>query len=116
VKVKPAASNEARKPQGVGRVIIAASRQNESSYEFAADKGIQHGYFTYFLLDILSQKQAISVEDLYAHLRERVSEAVRRDTSGREQHPTMVKSLDGLADIYLRDDIRASQLRSKQMR
>lgn len=106
VTVKPTISNEVRKPQGVGRVIIAASRQDEQSYEFAEDKAIQHGYFTYFLLQILRQKRAISVEDLYAQLKESVPEAVRRDTNGKEQHPTMVKSLDAPASIYLRDDQR----------
>ncbi|MFY9610971.1 MAG: caspase family protein [Blastocatellia bacterium] len=106
VKIKPTAPNETRKPQGVGRVIIAASRQDEQSYEFAEDKAIQHGYFTYFLLQILRQKRAISVEDLYTQLKERVPEAVRRDTNGKEQNPTMVKSIEAPADIYLRDNQR----------
>jgi hypothetical protein len=105
IRIKPPVSNEARKPQGVGRVIIAASSQNEPSYEFAEDKGIQHGYFTYFLLDILRQKRAISVEELYDHLSDKVPDAVRRDTNGKQQHPTMVKSTEGKTDIYLRDTL-----------
>lgn len=106
IKLKPSSSKDARKPQGLGRAIIAASRQNEQSYEFAKEKGIQHGYFTYFLLQILRQKRAVSVEDLYAQLKERVPEAVRRDTNGKEQNPTMVKSIEAPADIFLRDDQR----------
>lgn len=116
VKLKPTTSTDSRKPQGVGRVIIAASRQNEQSYEFAEDKGIQHGYFTYFLIDIVRQNRRISVETLYALLREKVPEAVRRDTNGKEQHPTMVRSISGLAEIYLREDTGDSQPRPKERR
>ena len=116
VKVNPTTSTDSRKPQGVGRVIIAASRQNEQSYEFAEDKRIQHGYFTYFLLDIVRQNRRISVEALYALLREKVPEAVGRDTNGKQQHPTMVRSIDGLAEIYLREDTGDIQPRSKERR
>ncbi|MFY9571883.1 MAG: caspase family protein, partial [Blastocatellia bacterium] len=116
VKIKPAASTDSRKPQGVGRVIIAASRQNEQSYEFAEDKRIQHGYFTYFLIEIVRQNRRISVEALFALLREKVPEAVKRDTSGKEQHPTMVKSIDGVAEIYLREEPKVGQPQSKEKR
>lgn len=116
VKIKPTTPTDSRKPQGVGRVIIAASRQNEQSYEFAEDKGIQHGYFTYFLLDIVRQNRRISVEALYALLKEKVPQAVMRDTNGKEQHPTMVNSINGLAEIYLREDTGDSQPRSKERR
>lgn len=117
VKIKPPTSADSRKPQGVGRVIIAASRQNEQSYEFAEDKGIQHGYFTYFLIDIVRQNRRISVEALYALLRDKVPQAVSQDTNGKEQHPTMVKSMDGVAEIYLREDTGESQpSRSRERR
>jgi uncharacterized caspase-like protein len=100
---RPAPMNERRRPQGVGRVIIASSRQNERSWE---DESIQHGYFTYFLIEALKNIAPLSVEDLFEYLRTKVPERVRQD-KGKEQHPTIAKSRDGRVEIYLRDEIVA---------
>jgi hypothetical protein len=101
VNVKRAPSSPARKLQGVGRVIIASSRQQERSWE---DERIQHGYFTYFLIQALKQKSPISVDELYEYLKTHVPERVRQD-KGKEQHPTIAKSKEGQIEIYLRDEI-----------
>jgi len=101
VRIRSGSTNEMRKPQGVGRVIIASSRQNERSWE---DERIQHGYFTYFLIEALKQKSPISVEELYEYLRTKVPERVRQE-KGKEQHPTIARSKDGYVDVYIRDKI-----------
>ncbi len=103
VKVKPTSPGRPRMAQDVGRVIIAASRQDEQSYEFAESKGIPHGYFTYFLIEALKQRRAISIEKIFTDVKDKVSEAVHRDMNGKQQNPTMVKSRDSVVNIYLRD-------------
>lgn len=92
------ADNKDRMPQGVGRVIIVSSEQAERSWE---DDRIQHGYFTYFLLEALARQGPLSVDDLYAHLRLRVPEAVLRDKK-EAQHPRIARSKDRV-DLYLKD-------------
>jgi hypothetical protein len=68
--------------QGSGnRAVIAASQENEKSYE---DREHRHGYFTRFLLDGLSQKRDIPLAALYDYVRAHVVEAVSGD---RQQHP-----------------------------
>jgi hypothetical protein len=68
--------------QGSGnRAVIAASQEDEKSYE---DREHQHGYFTRFLLDGLNEKHDVSLAGLYDYVRTHVSEAVSGD---RHQHP-----------------------------
>lgn len=104
LKFKAGAINESRKPQGAGRVIIASSRQSERSWE---DERIQHGYFTYFLIEAIKAKTPVSVDELYSYLETNVPVAVRRDKN-KEQHPTIVKNKEGQIEIYLRDEIDVS--------
>jgi uncharacterized caspase-like protein len=85
-------------PQGVGRAIISASQQGERSWE--ADH-LRHGYFTYYLLEALKLRSRLSVEDLYARLRERVPQAVRRE-KGESQNPTIARSRERV-EIYLNE-------------
>jgi uncharacterized caspase-like protein len=72
-------------PQGVGRVIITASQQSERSWE---DGSIGHGYFTYFLIQSLKARNPASIEDIFADIRVKVPEAVRREHR-ESQNPTM---------------------------
>lgn len=91
-----------RVPQDVGRVIITSSRQAEKSWE---DERIQHGYFTYFLLEALKKPGPVSVDDIYSELSARVPEAVLRDKK-ESQHPGIAKTKDPIS-IYLRDRIKS---------
>ncbi len=68
------------------RVVIAASRADERSYE---DGESRHGYFTKFLLEALRKdgsSQALS--GIFDYLRSHVSEQVGK-VDGRQQHPVM---------------------------
>lgn len=94
----PAAPGEKRRQQGIGRVIIASSSENEQSWE--GDQ-IQHGYFTYYLIEALKQQNSISVQGLYDYLRDEVPRAVERDKKAR-QNPVMIKSLSEPVEIYLK--------------
>jgi hypothetical protein len=94
-----AGSNTGRKKQGVGRVIIASSRQDQKSWE---SKSIQHGYFTHFLLEAITNPGIISVQDLYKYLSEEVPKTVQLEVKA-QQNPTMVTSIDGPAEIYLKE-------------
>lgn len=93
-----------RMPQGVGRVIITASSQSERSWE---NEGIKHGYFTYFLLEALKKPGPVSTEDIFAELRVKVPEAVRRER-GESQHPTIARSRDRV-ELYLREGTPATK-------
>jgi len=99
VKLIQDAPNRKRTRQGVGRVIIASSRQSEKSWE---DEAIGHGFFTYYLIDALRQKKALTVDEIYVHLSTHVPAAVRR-SKGESQHPTMVKNRDGKLELYIRE-------------
>ena len=68
--------------QGSGnRAVIAASQENEKSYE---DREHRHGFFTRFLLDGLNQEHDVPLAALYDYVRTHVIEAVSGD---RQQHP-----------------------------
>ncbi len=100
----PATPGEKRKQQGVGRVIIASSSENEQSWE---SEQIQHGYFTYYLIEALKRQNSISIQGLYDYLRDEVPRAVERDKKAK-QNPVMIKSLADPVDIYLKDDAASS--------
>ncbi|HXT69652.1 MAG TPA: caspase family protein [Vicinamibacterales bacterium] len=89
-----------RVPQGVGRIIITSSSQAERSWE---DDKIQHGYFTYFLLDALTKPGPLSVDDVFGHVRLRVTDAVMSEKR-ESQHPMIVRSRDSV-NLYLKDRI-----------
>jgi uncharacterized caspase-like protein len=84
--------------QGVGRVIITSSSQAERSWE---DDTIQHGYFTYYLLEALKRPSPVSVDDIFSTLRSKVPDAVRRDKK-QSQNPAIARSRAG-ANLYLKD-------------
>jgi hypothetical protein len=98
IGVGPAAGGGGRKPQGVGRVIIASSRENEQSWE---SERIQHGYFTYYLIEALKRQNSISIQGLFDYLSAEVPRAVERDKKA-SQNPVMIKSLKDPVEIYLR--------------
>jgi hypothetical protein len=110
VEVAPATGREGRKRQGIGRVIIASSRENEQSWE---SEQIQHGYFTYYLIEALKRQSSISVQGLFDYLSAEVPRAVERDKKAT-QNPVMIKSLREPVEIYLRDDQSSGQRPQKQ--
>lgn len=79
--------------QGQGRVVLAASKVNQKSWESQA---LGHGYFTYYLLQALKQDQGlVSLKKVYAYVREQVSQHVLADWRA-EQTPVISESADTL--------------------
>ena len=82
-----------RVASGKGRVIITASGSNEVSAE---NEVLQHGVFTYYLIEGLQGKAdidkdgLITVDEVYRY----VSEQVPRAT-GQEQHPVKKGTVEG---------------------
>jgi hypothetical protein len=78
---------------GKGRVILTASGANEVSSE---DEKLQHGVFTYFLLEGLRGKAdtdkdgMITVDEAYAYVSKQVPQA-----TGQEQHPVKKGIVEG---------------------
>jgi uncharacterized caspase-like protein len=100
ITVEPSERSVNRIAQGIGRVVITSSSQNERSWE---DEQLQHGYFTYFLLEGIKEKTPVSVEDLYDYVKRRVSDAVTREKN-QPQHPNIARNRSRV-DVYLRDEI-----------
>jgi len=98
VRIAPAPSAARRKLQGIGRVIVASSGQDQQAWE---SKRLGHGYFTYYLIDALSQQKEVSVQDLFDHLSKEVPKAVWQNINKR-QNPTMVATVDSPIEIYLK--------------
>lgn len=88
--------------QGVGRVIITSSSQAERSWE---DDKIQHGYFTYYLLEALKRPSPVSLDDIFGSLRIKVPESVLQDKK-QSQHPGIARSRERV-NLYLKDKTRA---------
>jgi uncharacterized caspase-like protein len=99
VKIGPSTLNSGRIQQGIGRVIIASSRQNQRAWE---SDSIKHGYFTYYLIEALKQPKSVSIQSLYDYLSAEVPKAVQRDRK-EEQNPTMVSSVDGPVSIFIKN-------------
>lgn len=99
VKIGPVSPKDQRRKQAIGRVIIASSRQNQTAWE---SDSIEHGYFTYYLLKALTRQGAVSVQELYDYLSAEVPMAVQRGKNAA-QNPTMVSSLDGPVQIYIKE-------------
>jgi uncharacterized caspase-like protein len=87
--------------QGTGRVIFTASETRQESYE---SEKIQHGYFTYSLVQALRQHPEMPLSQLFAAVRKQVSESVDNDPDlkirGLHQTPVMSRSDDD-ADFAL---------------
>lgn len=73
--------------EGTGRVILAASRTEEFSYE---DERYGHGLFTYHLLAALKERREAPIDKIYQMVEERVSQ----DATARhwKQHPVLSAS------------------------
>lgn len=72
--------------EGTGRVILAASQEDESSYE---DPRFGHGVFTYYLLQALKQQNGnVQLRQVYDYVREQMGKG------GWKQHPVMSRSDD----------------------
>jgi hypothetical protein len=74
--------------EGTGRVIIAASQEEEEAFE---DRRYGHGLFTYYLLQGLKQKQGdLPIPGVYEYLRSHMAQ----DTAARgwKQHPVYSSS------------------------
>lgn len=74
--------------EGTGRVIIAASQEEEQAME---DRSYGHGLFTYYLLQALKQKQGdLPLVNVYEYLRAHMAQ----DTAARgwKQHPVYSSS------------------------
>jgi uncharacterized caspase-like protein len=86
----------ARMSQGTGRIVMTASRADEESLESGE---LQHGYFTYYLLEALKNgKGNTPLSQIYAAVAQRVAQRV--SASGMHQHPVMSRSSED-ADFAL---------------
>ncbi|MGN6186649.1 MAG: caspase family protein [Thermoanaerobaculia bacterium] len=73
--------------QGVGRVVIASSRNDELSWESERD---QNSFFTHFLLEALRSRGGTSdITSIFTYLQRNVPTAVRREMGGARQTPVM---------------------------
>jgi uncharacterized caspase-like protein len=82
---------------GTGRIVIAASQKDEQSLE---SKQLQHGYFTYYLLQALKNGKGLTpLSQVYASVAQQVSQTV--SAQGAHQHPVMNRS-SADADFSLR--------------
>ncbi len=86
----------ARMSQGTGRIVLTASQADEESLESGE---LQHGYFTYYLLDALKNGKGVTPLSLvFASVSQRVAQRVA--ASGARQHPVMSRSSED-ADFAL---------------
>jgi uncharacterized caspase-like protein len=84
---------EDKTAKGAARVVISASRANEQSRE---DANLQHGYFTYFLLQALKNNGGNSpLGEIFQFVHDRTLQAVH-DKFGITQTPTMRNTPEGL--------------------
>jgi hypothetical protein len=81
--------------EGTGRVILAASRTEESSYELAR---ISHGLFTYYLLEGLKQQKDTPLDKIFPWITDQV--AREAGANGWKQHPVFSSS-DGISPVVL---------------
>ncbi len=67
---------------GSGRAVMAASSSTEKSWE---SQGFANGYFTHFLIEALQRHNGNdSINEIYAYVREKVSDAVEKDMHQRQ--------------------------------
>ncbi|MGA3015815.1 MAG: caspase family protein [Bryobacteraceae bacterium] len=81
--------------EGTGRVILAASRTEESSYELAK---YSHGLFTYYLLQGLKQQKDAPLDKIYPWITAQVSKEAA--ANGWKQHPVFSSS-DEVSPVVL---------------
>ena len=85
-----------RMTQGTGRMVMAASRVDEESLE---SRELEHGYFTYFLLQAIKAGKGIApMSQIFNQAARQVSE--RASAQGLRQHPVMTRSSED-ADFAL---------------
>jgi hypothetical protein len=85
-----------RMAQGSGRMVMAASRVDEESLE---SRELEHGYFTYFLLQAIKAGKGIApMSQIFNQAARQVSE--RASAQGLRQHPVMTRSSED-ADFAL---------------
>ena len=90
-----------RMAQGTGRIVMAASRVDEESLE---SRELQHGYFTYFLLQALKAgKGAAPLSQVFSTAAQQVAQ--KASAQGLRQHPVMSRSAED-ADFALRAAIK----------
>lgn len=76
--------------QGIGRVIISSSGPDERSWE---SDTLQHGYFTYYLLDALKKREGlVTIDEVYGYLKKEVPTIVAREKNGAPQNPQIKSS------------------------
>ncbi len=81
--------------EGTGRVILAASRTEESSYELAK---YSHGLFTYYLLQGLRQQKDAPLDKIYPWVTAQVTREA--EANGWKQHPVFGSS-DEVSPVVL---------------
>jgi len=81
--------------EGTGRVILAASRTEESSYELAR---YGHGLFTYYLLQGLKQQADTPLDKIYPWITAQVARDA--EANGWKQHPVFSAS-DEISPVVL---------------
>ncbi len=90
----PAQKTLDRMAEGTGRIVLAAASEKEESLESPT---LQHGYFTYFLLQALKKDNGMDpLTGIYASVAQQVSDRVAHDAQlGHQnlaQHPVMSRS------------------------
>jgi hypothetical protein len=85
--------------QGAGRIVFAASSKDQESLE---SPDLQHGYFTYFLVQLLHEHPSMPLTQLFALLQKQVSSRVAKDYAiyNSHQDPVMSQSSEN-ADFPL---------------
>jgi uncharacterized caspase-like protein len=74
--------------EGAGRVILAASQENQESLESAS---LGHGYFTYYLLQALQQSKGMeTMGKMFLFVRDQVAARAKQ-----QQVPVMAQSDQG---------------------
>jgi uncharacterized caspase-like protein len=77
-----------RMSEGAGRVILAASQENQESLESAS---LGHGYFTYYLLQALQQSKGMeTMGKVFLYVRDQVAARAKQ-----QQVPVMAQSDQG---------------------
>ncbi len=87
---------EDKNAKGVARVVISASRADEESQE---DAKLQHGYFTYFLLEALKKNGATSpLGEIFQSVRDHTAQTVH-ERFNLSQTPTIRGTPEGLSIV-----------------
>jgi Caspase domain len=96
----PSPASLKRMSEGSGRIVLAASKDDQESLE---SPDLKHGYFTYYLMKHLRESKGLTpLTQIYASVQKEVSDRVEVDA--REEHlhqnPVMDRSSDD-ADFAL---------------